>query len=138
MKGVYIYRIIFFILALVFVSSDSAVAAPKNEGILAQTVMEAKIYRIDPLPSRATGAVSAWLYTMTAPDFYLTKEAVRDNLRDNLRENAQKFCAGSDWKLIQKNLYHHRIEFSFACYSQKALAYKKAAIAQGIPAITLP
>lgn len=113
---------------------SGAVHADDNQpqtspGALAALTLEARMFLLDPLPENAQGAVSGWFYTLTAPDFYLTDAT----LEENLASNAQKFCAGGKWKPLHKKFESRRIEFSFACYDQKAIIFKNAAIAQGMP-----
>jgi len=127
--------VLFFLVGLLY---GGAVHADDNQpqtpsGALATLTLEAKMFLLDPLPENARGAVSGWFYTLTAPDFYLTDAT----LEENLASNAQKFCAGGKWKPLHKKLESHRIEFSFACYDQKAIIFKNAAIAQGMPRGTL-
>ena len=120
-------------IAVTLLSSGIAIAGQNDQGGFATTAMEAKIYRLDPLPREADGAVSGWLYTFVAPDIYFNE----GTLDDNMKSNTRKFCAGGEWKLLSKHLEAHRIEFAFACYDQKAAVIRDAAVAQGIPAVTL-
>jgi len=124
-----------FLLALLL--GDVAYAdesKPPSSGALATMVLESRMYLLDPLPDEAEGAVSGWFYTLNAPNFYLTK----DTFQANLQSNAEKFCAGGKWKPLTQKLRTHTLEFSFACYDQRALIYKRAAITQGMPKISLP
>lgn len=113
-----------------------AFAEPADDSLaaLATLTLDAKIYLLDPQPKDAAGSVSSWLYTLDAPNVFLTKET----LEENLRENAGKFCMGSEWKALHRSLETHHLEFSFACLNPKAEPMKRAAIAQNLPRVSRP
>ncbi len=108
-------------------SADNGQTAPQSA--LATASLETHVFLLDRLPKEESGVVSGWLHTFHSPNFLFTEQM----FQENLRSNAQKFCAGGEWKLLKKKLETHFFEFAYACYDQKALTYKEAAIAQGLP-----
>ncbi len=118
---------------LTFLSVGAIAQDAPSKNVLATATMLSNIYLVEPIPKKANSAVSAWLYTLSSPNFFFDQNTLDLNLRDN----ATKFCNGGKWEKLHQKRNNHYLEFSFACYDQKAEIYKNAAIAQNIPKVSL-